>query len=456
MSAVTRPTRAIVVGAGMAGLLAARALADHADSVLLLERERLRDVPEPRAHVPQGRHGHVLLSSGEERMATWFPGLRDELTGLGAVRVDGTGASWYQAGGFRVRGDWGADAVSLTRPLLETTLRRRVRGLARVELRDGVRVDGVTVDRGRVTGVAVDGRTLPADLVVDCSGRSSRIAHDLESAAEHRPPVSRVTVDCAYGTRLLARGSADLDGTTAVVAPTPPVSWRGGTLLPVEGDRWILSLVGMHADPPPADDEGYAAFARSLRVPVLADVLARTEPLTPVVGYRFPSSQRRHHERVPRPLSGLVFVGDSACSFNPIYGQGMSVAALQVEVLAAAVARLGLDSPELPRRFHRRAARIIDTPWSIAVGLDFLHPRTTGPKPRGTDLLNRYVTKVIHATHVSLPVTRALSAVQNLQEPPSSLFRPRLMVTVLTEARRSPAEARRSPAEAGTGGGRHR
>src|SRR5688572_10560551 len=224
---------AIVVGASVAGLLTARVLSELVDEVVVLERERLTDAPAPRGRVPQGRHLHLLLAAGLDRLVTWFDGIDDELQRLGAVRVDGTRAWVHQDGGYRAQGDWGRAALSMTRPLLEQVLRRRVLLLENVTVQDGVLVDRVEVSDGRVRGVVVDGAVQQADLVVDCSGRSSRIAHQLESSEVLAPPISRVSIDCAYTSGFLPRAPDDLDGTFLVSGPTPPTCFRVGAVLPV-------------------------------------------------------------------------------------------------------------------------------------------------------------------------------------------------------------------------------
>ncbi len=423
-------TSVVVVGASVAGLLAARALADHVDEVVVLERELLDDAAVPRGHVPQGRHLHLLLSSGLDLLVGWFPGIDDELESLGAVRIDGTPAWVHQSGGYRARGDWGRPVLSLTRPLLEQVVRRRVREVSGVTLRDGVVVERVEAGPGRVTGVVVDGDVLRADLVVDCSGRSSRVVHQLESAGILVPPVSRVTIDCAYASGFLPRSADDFDGSFLMCGTSPPESFRVGALLPVEGDRWMVTLAGVHGDVPGTTPDEVLSFARSLPTPALGQLVERLGPLTATSSYRFPSRQRRHYEKVPAPPAGLVTLGDAACSFNPIYGQGMSCAALQAQALAAAVADAGVRCDVLPARFNRSAARIIDAPWAIAVGADFLHPLTVGPKAPATDLVNRYTQRLVRATHRSLPLARTFNRVVNLVEPPTALVRPSVVARV--------------------------
>ncbi|WP_323095717.1 FAD-dependent oxidoreductase [Intrasporangium sp. YIM S08009] len=439
--------RVVVVGASTAGLFTARALAGHVGQVVVLERERLPDEVRPRGRVPQGRHLHLLLSAGLDRLRLWFPGIEDELVACGAVPTDGSRAYVHQGGAYRARGDWGRPVLSLTRPLLESVVRARVAALSNVRVESGVRVERVALSEGvpvRVTGVVVEGVERPADLVVDCSGRSSAIAHDLAEAGVVAPPVTRVGIDIAYASCLLRRDAADFEG-TFVVCQDNPGTFRGGAVLPVEGGRWQVTLAGVHGDSPGSTDASMREFARGLPTPVVAELLERCERVGDIETYRFPSSQRRHHERVREPVPGLVSLGDAACSFDPIYGQGMTSSALQAEALGRVVAEAlarsdvaGLRAGDLPKRFYRKAARVIDAPCRIAVGGDFGHPATTGPRPPGSAALNAYVRRVVRASHSSVEVARAFNRVVQLADPPTALARPALVARVVRYAGRSP------------------
>jgi 2-polyprenyl-6-methoxyphenol hydroxylase-like FAD-dependent oxidoreductase len=210
-------------------------------------------------------------------------------------------------------------------------------------------------------------------------------------------------------------------------------------VLPVEGDRWQVTLAGVHGDAPPSDEEGIRAFTASLPSPAVGQLIERCERLSEVATYRFPSSQRRHFEKAPQLLQGLVTLGDAASSFDPIYGQGMSSAALQAAALDDVARAVGVLSPDLPRRFHRKAARVIEAPWRIAVGGDFGHPATVGDRPTGTAQLNGYVRRLVRAAHVSVPVARAFNRVLQLADPPTALLRPATVFRVLSASRRSPA-----------------
>jgi 2-polyprenyl-6-methoxyphenol hydroxylase-like FAD-dependent oxidoreductase len=322
----------------------------------------------------------------------------------------------------------------MTRPLLEQVIRRRIAALDSVRLDDNVVVDRAEVSEARVSGVVVGEVVHRADLVVDCSGRSSRIAHHLESSGVLAPPIRRVAIDCAYASGFLPRSAEDFEGTFLVCGTSPPTSFRSGAVLPVEGDRWMVTLAGVHGDVPGTTEDQLLGFARSLLSPSVAQLLERAGPLSSVATYRFPSSQRRHYEKVRRLLPGFVTLGDAACSFNPIYGQGMACSALQADALGDTVREVGVLSEQLPRRYHRRAARIIDAPWAIAVGADFLHPRTVGPKARGTDQINGYVLRVVKASHTSVQIARSFNLVLNLVEPTRTLARPSVLARVLASS----------------------
>lgn len=398
----------------------------------------LADTPEQRRGVPQGRHAHAILAAGERLVAQWFPGIIDELEAKGAVRTSGLDAWWHQGGAYKVRTDWGGSAISASRPCLETTVRQHLLRRPNVTIADGVSVDRLIVEERGVVGVVIDGCELRADLVVDCSGRHTRFLDQLDMAGFRKPDMSTVKMDMTYGTRILRRRPDDFDGAFGIVIGGPEHGHRLGVLLPLEDDRWILTLCGFHGDVPPTDDEDFRAFARSLPAPLLADVLDRAEPLSPVMTHRLPSSQRRHFEKLRRVPAGFAALGDAICSFNPVYGQGMSSAALQSEALGVAIARHDVSSERMVKDFYGRAAKVVTNPWTIAVGDDFAHPKTSGRKPAGTDFVNRYIAKVQLATHVSPTVNTRMMKVQNLLASPQSMMKPSMVLRVLAAARRSP------------------
>jgi 2-polyprenyl-6-methoxyphenol hydroxylase-like FAD-dependent oxidoreductase len=322
---------------------------------------------------------------------------------------------------------------SFTRPLLETAIRRRVTAT----IRDGVVVSGLVGDRGRITGVVVDGHAEDADLVVDASGRGSRSDRWLTELGHQSPDAVEVKIGVHYTTRLFSRTDGDFtDGRGVLVLPAPRTERRIGLAFPVEGDRWLISVGGWHNGEVPTSDEAFRAYSRSLPYRPLADLVEHAEPLTGLTTHRFPASRRRRFERLRHRPAGYVTVGDAVCSFNPVYGQGMTCATFEALALRSTVERYGTRSPRLPATFARVVARIVTTPWRFATGGDFAFPETTGPRPVGIDLLNKYTEKIQLAAQTSHPVRRAFIDVQQLLAPPTVLFRPAMVAEVLRSARR--------------------
>jgi 2-polyprenyl-6-methoxyphenol hydroxylase-like FAD-dependent oxidoreductase len=258
----------------------------------------------------------------------------------------------------------------------------------------------------------------------------------MEQTGYQPPEVVQVRCEMAYATKFLRRSPDDMDATFAVTIESPPDGTRAGFLLPVEGDRWMVTLADRF-QAPAGNEESFRAFAATLPAPEIGDVLAKAESLTPITTHRLLSSQRRLFEKLRRVPAGFVTLGDSICSFNPLYGQGMSSAALQAMALDTCIDRYGIADDRLPKRFYKEAAKVIAGPWKIAVGADFAYPQTTGPKPPGTDMVNRYIARVLLAAQVSPAVNMAMLQVQQLTAPPTSLFRPSMMRAVRKAARQA-------------------
>lgn len=432
---------AVVVGASMAGLCAARVLADRFDHVLLLDRDMLPEGPDWRGQVPQGRHPHLLLVSGARLLDRWFPGIIAELEAGGAVDVDlSRDFYWHQSGGVARRPSSTLRGPSMSRPFLEWTVRRRVLRLANVNLRDGAAVDGLAADRtgGRIVSVRLhDGREIACDLVVDATGRQARSLKWVEELGYAEPPVSRVEVDTRYVTQMYRRTEAPARDWKVAAVVDVPAKKRLAMALPVEGDRWLVLFGGVHGESAPLDPEERAAYARSYPSPVIAGVMEASEPIGEPVTHRFPSNQRRHVERLRRFPLGWVLLGDAVASFNPIYGQGITSAALQAQALGDALDRARAVDRSFARRYFRAAGRTVATPWSIAVGGDSLYEGTTGPKPPGTDLVNRYMDRVVIAAQRDDAVSLRFNQVVALVRRPESLLAPAFAARVLRNSRRA-------------------
>lgn len=429
--------RAVVLGGGMAGLLAARVLSEAYADVLVVDRDRLTGVTGPRRGVPQGRHAHALLARGQQILEELFPGLHAEFAEAGVPVGDLAGDLRWYFNGRRLRpARSGLLSVSATRPVLEAHVRARVAALPNVCLLEEHAVLSLetTADGARVTGVRVaaeqDGapQTLEADLVVDATGRGSRTPAWLERLGYERPPEEQIKVGLAYTTRHY-RLNHDPYGDDLSINP---VAWPGnprGAFFPKLHDgSSMLSLTGILGDHPPTDPEGFLAFAKTVAAPEIYEAIRDAEPLDDPVTFRFPASVRRRYERLRRFPAGLLVVGDGVCSFNPVYGQGMTVAALEVMVLREHLRR---GTPPQALRFFRDIAPVIDVPWEISAGGDLAFPGVTGRRTLKTRLGNAYMRRLHAAAAHDPAVTEAFFRVAGLVDPPQALFRPALVRRVL-------------------------
>ena len=428
---------AVVIGAGIAGLAAARVLAGRFARVIVADRDDLPDTPEPRRGVPQGHHSHVLLVAGQRALENLFPGLRAALTAAGAIEFD----SGYDLHLFRLGAAWkpvrtGLPFVSLSRPLLEFTMRQMVLELPQVTFRPGTAVSALTGGGGRISGVVLDGtEVVDADLVVDASGRGSRSDRWLTGLGFPAPGVEEAKVSVGYVSRMYRRIPGDLPVQAAFVQPTPPAGKQIGAALRVENDRWLVSVGGWHGDYPAADEEGFHRHANGLPDPIIAELVGNAEALTDPVAFHFPSNRRRLFDQVRDVPAGYLAIGDAIATFNPLYGQGMTVAAQEAQALARVLDEHPAASADMVRAFYREAAAITYVPWQAAIGADFDYPETTGEAPAAAALFGRYSTQVQLAAQVSGTVRRTVLEVQHLLSPPTVLWAPGLVAEVARAAR---------------------
>lgn len=432
---------AIVIGASMGGLLAARALADFFEQVTLIERDAFPPMGEHRKGVPQGRQTHALLLQGSKILEGLFPGLIADLVALGAPLIDRPEqVIWFDRGGYHARftnEDGRIGTLGVSRLLLEGYVRQRVLALPNVRATDECDALGLVPSEraGRVRGVRVVRRpggsaeeVLEADLVVDASGRGSRARKWLEEMGYAPPEEERVMVNLAGVTRLYRRHPEDLNGAKVVVVTPSPALKRGAVMLAQEGERWTLTVIGFADDQPPRDEEGFLAFAKNLAAPDVYEVIKDAEPLSDFLPYRVRANQRLRYERLTRFPEGFLVFGDALCSFNPIYGQGMTVAAIEALDLQQEL-RQGTEG--LWQRFFRRAAKSIDSPWQIVASGDLRFPEAEGKRTAQIRFINAYMARLHRAAHHDPVVARAFNEVAGLLAPPQSLMRPGIMWRVL-------------------------
>lgn len=435
--------RAVVLGASMSGLLAARVLADYFRTVTVVERDVLPHEPANRRGVPQGRHSHALLVRGAQTLGELFPGILEELVTDGApVFDDGELSKLYLSyGGHlmlrsgKAAGDPKANAIyQPSRPFLEYHVRRRLLAVENVTIIDGHDMAGLTstADRKRVTGVRVidrDGgaeQELTADLVMDAMGRAAHTPALLESLGYGRPPEDQIVTHTTYVSQMLRISPGTLKEMMTLISPAPgrPTAM---SLFAYENDTYLFTVCGMVGHEPPRDLAGMLTFAQDYAPPHILAAVRAGEPLAPVVQHRLPSSQWRRYDKMRRFPEGLLVTGDAMCSFNPIYGQGMSVAAMDAVALREALRR-GIT--DLPRRYFRAAAKSIGVAWRVAAGSDLAVPEVEGRRTPATRLTGRFVDWVLTASETDAVVYAQFFKVTSLVDPPARLFHPSFIYRV--------------------------
>jgi len=391
--------QSIVIGAGMAGMPSARVLADYFDQVIVLENDTLPADAFPRPGTPQSKHLHVLLAGGQQALTTLFPGFEQSLTAAGAQPLSVTEDYWVELPRYDVfpQRDLGIRTYSLTRPLVERVVRGKVTAIRNIEIRERCRAQKlVTTDDGAaVKGVVCthsSGETeeIPADLVIDASGSGQLTLNLLAELGLEAMEVSTVGVDVGYSTAIFEiPDDAPPDWKFLMTMADPPGNRRGAVLTTIEGNCWLLGLLGSHDTKPPEDEAGFLEYAQRLRTQTVYNSIKGAKRRSDITRSGFKASRWRHFEKLDRFPKGLLPFGDTICRFNPTYGQGMSVAAkeacLLLELLQAA-AQEDKEIRSVPHDFLTQAQPIIDAPWATAVIPDFLDPLTEGERP--TDLGN--------------------------------------------------------------------
>jgi len=460
-SSSVRPAyqHAVVIGGGVAGLVAARVVADHFEKVTLIERDHLPDNSDPRKGVPQGRHFHGLLKRGENILNELFPDLVSGLLGAGAVKVNlVSDLAWFHFGGWKQRSNLGSvENVCMTRPLLERALRRRVKALPNVALLDGMDVVGLlpSSDRRSVQGVTcrrIGGsadETLSADLVVNAGGRGSRLPGWLEAMGRPKVKESALQVDVGYASRIYKAPPAGKHPWKMLFVNGANPNLRMGALAPIENDQWIVVQMGTLGEYPPTDEAGFLEFSRSLPVPDFYMAVRELEPVGDLAGYKYPSFLRHHYEAMPDFPDGLAVLGDSHCSFNPIYGQGMTAGALGAQLLGEHLKAAGASGPgQLPvgfsSNFQRALAKSSNESWTVSTTEDMRNPNVSGNRPLGTGFVLWYTKRVQQLTITDPAVAFTFYQVMNMLAPVSELMKLPMLFKVLKGAPNSPAGAQAS------------
>ncbi|MFL6163313.1 MAG: FAD-dependent oxidoreductase [Jatrophihabitantaceae bacterium] len=422
---------AVVIGASIGGLAAAAALAQSYQRVTVIERDTLPAGPDNRRGVPQGKHAHGLQPGGLLALEKLLPGITDELIALGVPSGDlSLIGNWLVGGGRLARGPAGVPGVGVTRPFLEHRVRTRVAALPGVTILDGVEaLRPITDGPNRISGLEVGptggGPTerISADLVLDATGKVSKLPRWLADLGHPVPAEEQVHCKMAYLSRRYQLADPDAMKGDLVTIITPAATPHFGVMIAQEDGSHIVTLGGLLDSGPARDDEAYLAFAASLPDPAIADALVGATPLTELQPSHFPASCRRRYDKLRSFPAGLLALGDSIASFNPMYGQGMTVAALQAVALRDHLGKGPLDA----RKFFARAHRIEDVAWKIATGGDLRFDAVEGKRTASGKLMNRYLDRLTLAARTDPVLSRQFLLVAGFVEGPESFFKPSIV-----------------------------
>jgi 2-polyprenyl-6-methoxyphenol hydroxylase-like FAD-dependent oxidoreductase len=423
--------QAIVIGAGIAGLAAAGALADWFERVIVLERDGLFDAVTNRPGTPQAWHSHGLLVGGRLALEELFPDLGEDFVRAGAVsfQINRDMREEPPNSDPMPQRDFGWTGYTMTRPLIEFTLRRRVSRRTNVTFRHNTRAVSIATDPDgrRVTAVrcvnAEDERseTLPADLIVDASGHGHPTTSLLRWIGGPPPDETSIGIDLGYTTAVMAiPGDAHSDWKVVATRPNAPQSSRAAILLPVEGNRWMMTVAGHGDDRPPGEWNALLAYLRQLTTPTIYNAVRHSSPIGKLTRFGFPASVWKHFERLQTFPDGLIPIGDAICRFNPTYGQGMTVAAKEASLLQGLLGERASESDPLTglgQVFLAEAKSLIETPWTMAALPDFAFPETRGDRPADFEHSLRFTGALTRIAARDEAVQRLMVEVWHLLKP---------------------------------------
>lgn len=431
---------AVVIGGSIAGCLTARVLSDYFSKVTIYDADTPPEDYVPRKGVPQGNHIHTLIPGGAMVIRKYFPDIHDELVAAGADYGDPM-LKWrlFMGGGWVPRVASGMRSYMMSRPLLEAMVRKHTLALANIELHVATPVQGVNFnpDNSSVTGVTLEsGEVVQADFVADVSGRNSQASKWLKEMGFAPPERSSIGIDVGYTTFVVAEppGSQRDWNMLYTIQKDIPADTRGGGIFCIEGGRYLVSAQGYHKDYAPVDWQGFLDFFKSHPFPAIYETIKDCQPIGEAKEYRYAAYLRRHYERLSEFPKGFVVLGDAICSLNPVYGQGMTVAAKEVEHLDQCLSQCA-ETGQLPADFalgfFKGAAKFIDAAWNGVTVEDFRYPQTRGERPKGYGLAKWLNSKFFALSKINEEFSIAFAKVQFLVEPPESILKPKFLLKAL-------------------------
>lgn len=428
--------RAVVMGGSISGMLAARVLSDFFDEVIILEADTSSSAKRVRKRVPQGQHSHVLLQAGQQVMERLFPNFINELIEDGSVVADFTNdLEWFHFGQWKKRFESGIMGVQQTRPFLEWHIQRRLKDYANITIQDNSLVTGFLLSDDQRTTLGVKARTtsrsedsdILCDFVVDATGYGSQSRKWVPGAASDSP-LEAVKIDLFYATRFYQTDSSNLGWKNLMISAQLPDQPYAGVILSFEDNKFGVTLGGYLKQPPKTDEE-FQQIAKALPQQHIYEFLQNAKPISDLNTYRIPLQVRNRFDRSKNMPSHLVVLGDAYCRFDPLYGQGMSVAALEAELLGAELTRMKAleELSTFHNRFYKKLVKLTQGPWDMAITESFRHPNITGRRPREVKLMQWLTQKIYRASASQQDVYLTLAQVMNLTESSNAFFRPAIL-----------------------------
>ena len=429
----TNREHAAVIGGSMAGLVAARVLSNHFKKVTIIEKDKVTNKPETRKGQPQTRHIHLVLAHAMNILSEYFPSLKKELIENGALELDvGNDYNWYSYGGFKKKGVTGITALTMTRELLEYHVKKQVLEIQNITIQDETKAIEMNMREENVKALIIEKagerHVIDTDFVVDASGRGTRAFKWLEQYGYPTPEESKVKIDIMYVTILLERKKMPQGEKTEVISYTPdaPKEKLGAVLMPIEDDRWVLTLIGMRGAVPPQNDEELLKFLKELPITELYDTIADAKRLTDFAVYKYPNSVRRHYEKLKKFPGSYLVLGDAVSSFNPMYAQGMASSICQAKILDE-VLKSTPSNEEVFKPYINKVNKVIEDFWTSGAYEDFKYPETEGEKPVGLKMVNGYMKAFQKAANKDTELFKELLEVAGYLKSGKELFRPKIL-----------------------------
>ncbi|ALG08565.1 FAD-dependent oxidoreductase [Kibdelosporangium phytohabitans] len=419
--------RAVVLGGSIAGMLAARVLSGHAESVVIIERDELPSSAQRRRGTPHDGQLHTLMHGGRMQLERFFPGFGQQARAEGAIVTSAMNIRAY-ADGVQKVSDGKMGLISSSRPFVESLIRRRTLDLPNVKVLT-CRAKGLVFEGDAVTGVRCadenDEWIEDADFVVDATGRASKLSDWLEAGDWQRPAMRRMAIDINYTTGIFAREPGDPALAAAIAYRTPstaPPRVATAAITAIERDRWLITIANYGRQEPIKGVDEFRALCAADQPPIYREA-ASGEPAGELLTYRQAESRRRDFHLLKRFPARLIAVGDAVASFNPVYGQGMSSAALHASALSDYL-RSGPDLDEPAYRFFAMQRAVVDAAWQISTSADLARPDVNGPYPRGYRFSSWLINQIVDASVVDQRTAVRFNSVTYMRTHPSTLVKP--------------------------------